>query len=214
MKKHSNKAFTLIELLVVITIIGILAALVFPALSGIRVRADSARCASNLRQIGAALHAFASENNGNFPTAGNAVAWGETDAGTQAPPWMEQIAPFLDGDKSVFRCDSGARNFPCNKTFSYFLGTRAAVIDTGTFGPVNLNRISSPSKFILGGDSTQKWFKEDDADKDDYSVACPFVGKRPHGNKSNILFADGSIGAFENFDPDRMQVSYEPGEPY
>jgi prepilin-type N-terminal cleavage/methylation domain-containing protein/prepilin-type processing-associated H-X9-DG protein len=214
LKSHPRQAFTLIELLVVITIVGILAALIFPALAGMRGRADAARCASNLRQIGAALHSFASENNGNFPTAGKVVAWGDVDSGTQAASWMEQVSPFLDGDQSVFRCESGARAHPCNKTFSYFLGTRAAFVDTGGFGPVNLTRISAPSKFILGGDSTQRWFTEEDADKDDYSVACPFVGERPHGKKSNILFADGSIGAFESFDPDRMQVSYEPGEPY
>lgn len=62
-----SRAFTLMELLVVISIIAVLAGLIFAVLGKSRERADVLRCTNNLRQIGMALGAYAVENNGLFP---------------------------------------------------------------------------------------------------------------------------------------------------
>ena len=80
--RSTRNAFTLIELLVVIAVIGILAALLLPALGRAKVQAQRTACLSNLKQIGTGMRLWADDNESKFPWQVDASEGGAKPGGT------------------------------------------------------------------------------------------------------------------------------------
>lgn len=94
MNRSAPAAFTLIELLVVIAIIGLLMALLMPALEKAREQANTTKCAANLHTIGQALSIYCNENHGKYPRT-RYVAGAAPTAGTgiNAPNPFDSTGP-------------------------------------------------------------------------------------------------------------------------
>ena len=91
MARHNPRGFTLIELLVVIAIIGVLIALLLPAVQAAREAARRAQCANNLKQIGLALHNY-HDAHGVLPP-GYVYQPGYATGGFG---WASMILPYME----------------------------------------------------------------------------------------------------------------------
>ncbi len=102
-RRHASHGFTLIELLVVIGIIGMLLAMLMPAVQWSRERSRSTNCMSNLRQIGIAMFLYVDQqgSTGVFPYAAQLPSLSPT-----RPSLVQVLAPHIEGSKEAFHCPS------------------------------------------------------------------------------------------------------------
>jgi prepilin-type N-terminal cleavage/methylation domain-containing protein/prepilin-type processing-associated H-X9-DG protein len=99
-KEQNSNGFTLVELLVVIAIIGILVALLLPAIQAAREAARRSQCFNQLRQIGVAMNNYASQNGSRFPPGIKAKNYFSYDyyanAGYEWTYFLHYLMPFAD----------------------------------------------------------------------------------------------------------------------
>jgi prepilin-type N-terminal cleavage/methylation domain-containing protein/prepilin-type processing-associated H-X9-DG protein len=206
---RSRTAFTLTELLVVITIIGILAALLLPTLSGAKAKAQQIQCAGNLHQLGVAIHVFLTDYHA-YPTAIDstnsefggrwwAIQLEREGLGISSPP-----SDF--NEKGVWHCPAhrwlnyGPGHFP-SYTYNGF-GVAQVGGATNTLGlqghedadkmvPVGESEVASPSDMMAIGDSlfgSVIYFM-----RVDLSTAAKWQPFSRHHGKANVVFCDGHV---------------------
>jgi general secretion pathway protein G len=215
-------AFTLVELLTVIAIIGVLAGILIPTVGKVRESAHSAKCLSNLRQIGTGIRVFAEENKGNLPVPqdddGLVVGEDKKDI-WWAKWWMAQIQPYTEGrDPSrqeyqanfdgIFRCPSKKEwkigsgvSSPCE--VSYAMSTlRNVWNDVGEARKAqhNLSKFQNPSITALVVDQASKRANETEPTfgnpyiTDNSFLYRDYVELR-HNNKHHCVFLDEHVKA-------------------
>jgi prepilin-type N-terminal cleavage/methylation domain-containing protein/prepilin-type processing-associated H-X9-DG protein len=210
--------FTLIELLVVIAIVGILAAMLLPAISRAKIKAQSISCASNMRQIGIAMRMYAEDDpQGLLPG---------TSHGALTNTWIYSLAPYVGNTDKIRLCpgDPKREERLANRGTSYILNEYTSIEALDPFGqPIpsdpsyrKLDRIKCPVETILAFEISDRQGTGTGQDHthsrnwlNGWASVLNDIQPNRHGSTANYLFADGHVCAVK---ADVMKRRIEAGD--